>query len=692
MKLASQICLFLGCLISVAAPDLRAQSNIEIDGLGWLGERRMDQRLSFLLGLDHQKAVPLDSTILEDSAFLLLEQMRRQGYLNPAVTASFSGATERSVAEWETPYAVQLPVGFQAESVVFKIRRGPLFYYESVEIKGLSGVELGDPERFFVPGGSLVTRKKDLAYTSENFTRRKTRLLGALKAQGYAGARVVSEQVDTDESTGAVWVELVLETGPVYRVGSVSFDVPAEATGWFEPVAFPEGSIFNPDWLREARTNLRNVAYSAGYPDVAVRSRLADTRGDTDGVLQAVSFELRPGPQVTLSDVRFVGDDKTKNSILWRQADLEPGTLLDPRETDKARRRLMALGIYKQVELNYDRREDGSRVAVYRLTPDTRKKLQLLAGWGSYEQARLGFRWAHQNPWGRAHRYSLNAKQSVKATHLASDYQLPQLFGSDFTGYVEAEYVSRQEIGYDRSRQGGLFGVSKLLGDSGVRLALEYGWFNERADGIDESMLAVRDDAQVASVSLSLSLDRRNNVLAPSSGYNLYTTVKTANRALGGNVNFHKLEVGGGYHFSVSESTILHLGLKGGALLGGGMDLPFNERFFPGGENSVRGFQQGEATPLGDDGDPLGAESFWVANIEIEQRILSDVSVVGFLDAAGFSRDGGFGGDGEVLASAGLGLRYQTVVGPIRLEYGHNLNPRERDPDGTLHFSIGFPF
>jgi outer membrane translocation and assembly module TamA len=46
----------------------------------------------------------------------------------------------------------------------------------------------------------------------------------------------------------------------------------------------------------------------------------------------------------------------------------------------------------------------------------------------------------------------------------------------------------------------------------------------------------------------------------------------------------------------------------------------------------------------------------------------------------------------EVLWSAGLGLRWNTLIGPVRLEYGHNLTPREQDPSGTLHFSIGYPF
>jgi outer membrane translocation and assembly module TamA len=76
----------------------------------------------------------------------------------------------------------------------------------------------------------------------------------------------------------------------------------------------------------------------------------------------------------------------------------------------------------------------------------------------------------------------------------------------------------------------------------------------------------------------------------------------------------------------------------------------------------------------------------------LEQAVSKQLSVVGFFDAgltAALIENYPF--DLE-LYSIGLGLRYNTVIGPVRLEYGYNLNPRPLDPTGTLHFSIGFPF
>ena len=79
-------------------------------------------------------------------------------------------------------------------------------------------------------------------------------------------------------------------------------------------------------------------------------------------------------------------------------------------------------------------------------------------------------------------------------------------------------------------------------------------------------------------------------------------------------------------------------------------------------------------------------------NLELEQRIFSKFSTVLFFDSVLNVRDGFFGAEAQQLNSVGIGLRYQTVVGPLRLEYGHNLSPRSSDSNGALHFSVGFPF
>jgi outer membrane protein insertion porin family len=121
-------------------------------------------------------------------------------------------------------------------------------------------------------------------------------------------------------------------------------------------------------------------------------------------------------------------------------------------------------------------------------------------------------------------------------------------------------------------------------------------------------------------------------------------------------------------------------------------DLPFNRRFFPGGESSLRGYPEGEASPRNEEGEFIGAETFILGNIEFEQALTPRWSVVTFVDGLGMSRQFRDYPADVALFSAGGGLRWKTFIGPVRVEYGYNINPRRNDPIGTLHFSLGFPF
>jgi len=672
------------------------QSNLDVSGLGFFKDRSLDARLSFLHNVEPSAEVELDAALLEDSAFLLLEQMKRKGYLQPTIEGWFQvGEEERSVG-WEGKYAIQLAVDFIADHAEFIITPGVLSYYESVSVSGVDVIEPEKVERFFIPGGVLFSGKQAKVFTHENLNRRAGRLVRALDDLGFRSARIVDQQVEADAASGAVNVRLEIEQGRLYKVGEVEVLI-ARSDGTDERrMESPEDVVLTRAWEQEQRALLRNEAYRAGYPDAKVVSEVVSDVAGAPGVMRRnLRFQVEYGQKVQLAGIEFKGDEATKRSVLRRQIKLETGEPMDLIEVNEAQRKLMGLGIFEEVGLSFEPTGGDARSVVYELTQSQRKELQLRGGWGSYEQARLGFRWEHRNPWGRAHRYEMEAKKSVKATLGDVTYSIPQVFGSDLTAYLNAQYSFREELSFDRTAEGVAMGTSLQLAESGVRLAVEYGFSRETADRDNTVSFQSEENATVASVTFRASLDRRDDFLAPTAGYSLFASFKTASQWLGGSVDFQKLELGGTYHFSLSESTIVHGGVRSGTIFSSGAasdNIPFNERYFLGGENSVRGYLEGGATPLDATGDEIGAESYILVNLELEQRMFSQFSVVAFIDGVANSRSGFLSDGSERLYSVGLGIRYNTVVGPLRLEYGHNPDPRVGDPNGTLHFSIGFPF
>ena len=107
---------------------------------------------------------------------------------------------------------------------------------------------------------------------------------------------------------------------------------------------------------------------------------------------------------------------------------------------------------------------------------------------------------------------------------------------------------------------------------------------------------------------------------------------------------------------------------------------------------SLERLQSGEAVTRDTAGELIGAKSFSMLNLEYELALTQRISAVVFWDALGITARIADLPWEDTLHAAGVGVRYNTVIGPIRLEYGHNLNPRPTDPAGTLHLSIGYPF
>ena len=283
----------------------------------------------------------------------------------------------------------------------------------------------------------------------------------------------------------------------------------------------------------------------------------------------------------------------------------------------------------------------------------------------------------------------------MKSTNADFTYSVPEVFGEHLDGSLRLYGLRREEVSFTRLEAGVSTGLRHFFEplDTDLQVSYNYEFLGTRDSQLDPG--DVDDDAIAATIRFDATRDKRDNPLLPRSGYRLYGESETSSRLIGATVNYQRFVFSASWHRVITEGFWLHLGLKHGVIFPYGSDddpLPVNKLFFPGGENSVRGYTRGEAAPRDENGVVIGAESSFVANVELEVALSTSIGLVLFSDSTfNAAQIEDYPAD-EALYSVGLGLRYNTVVGSIRLEYGHNLNPRELDPSGTLHFSIGFPF
>jgi len=448
-------------------------------------------------------------------------------------------------------------------------------------------------------------------------------------------------------------------------------------------------------WLQDEDLKIRRQLYKEGFADLEISWRIEPSARLGDDAFVDVTAVVNSGPIISLKEVRYEGLERTRPNVVIRRTALLEGEPLNPLELENARHRLRRLGAFKRVHYRQDPVDDVTRDVVFEFEEGKEIDISLLLGWGSYEQLRGGVELVQYNLFGRAHRARLKLIQSMKSTNGDYTYSVPEVFGENLDGTLKAYGLRREEVNFTRLEAGLSAGLRRFFEPIQTDVAVSY---NYEYLGSKDRVLIPDDvviDTIAATIQFDVTHDRRDNPLSPSSGYRLFAKSETSSDWLGGDINYQRIAFAVSWHRMLTDGLCLHLGLSHGFVFTYGDELdplPVNKRFYPGGENTVRGYTEGGAAPRDFLGIIVGAESSFVTNIEFEQDLSKQLSMVVFLDStfnAARIEDYPWNED---LHSVGLGIRFNTMIGPLRLEYGHNLNPRELDPKGTLHFSIGFPF
>jgi outer membrane protein assembly complex protein YaeT len=670
-------------------------ATLKVSGVGFLRDRELRRSLLLLLG--SQRGATFDANAIEDAAVMLVSALGEEGFQKPVVEINVTladAAVKRLPfdAAMETP----LPRPLSARTLEFSVKPGARWHVDSVAVTGLTALPEKTAQEFFRTESMLFDLAKTNAYSPARVASGASALLGELRQRGYADAVVHADIAKANEANGAVALRVEVTEGARWHVTAVRFEdsKPAavtlpNATDWI-------GRAWSATFQENLKEAIRRAYYRKGFPDVAVRI-VAEPGFEKDGQRPvSVVARIQPETEVKIGRVGFVGNAVTRESVLQRSAQVQSGEPLDPIALANARYRISRLGVFDSVDLSYNPTDGAVRDPVFTLKESPRSEANLLFGYGSYEELRGGIELRQLNLFGLAHQSRIELVQSMKSTSGDYTYSVPELFGESIDGAARLFGLQRKEVAFVRQEFGASFTLARPI--PWLRAVGTAGYtFQVMRNKDDELATQATDKTQlnVASVDFGLTGDHRDNPLRPRNGYRWFTQVELAARSLGGEAEYQRFELGVAYHTPLGEGRWIHVNLTHSVITTFGTTaatLPINKLFFPGGDNSIRGYRDGEAAPHGADGLFVGAKSYVLLNTEIEQALTPNWSAVAFVDALGSTahlRDYPFD---ERLYTAGLGLRYQTLIGSIRVEYGHNLNPRTGDPRGTWQIAIGNPF
>jgi outer membrane protein assembly factor BamA len=282
---------------------------------------------------------------------------------------------------------------------------------------------------------------------------------------------------------------------------------------------------------------------------------------------------------------------------------------------------------------------------------------------------------------------------SLLAQTLSLSWIDPDFLGTEFTSETTAFVENREEPSFEYVRRGLGFFLRRVLSR---RWSTSFGYEYRPTNVIDDDVVSpLDDDTNVGALSAVFTLDDRDNILLPTEGRLGRARVEWASRAIGSDTEFLRTQLEYARLLQLGRGAVLAASARTGVIapFGETDEIPVTERYFNGGENTVRSFKEDELLPPGASGDPQGGEAATTLNLELRRVIEGNLTGAAFFDWGNvteelkdYLRFTGF------RPGLGIGLRYLLPIGPVRLDLGYNPTANDDEDDFVLHFSVGFPF
>ncbi len=519
-------------------------------------------------------------------------------------------------------------------------------------------------------------------------------------ALGYLEVGVDAIEVKIDEAASAAELTVTVHEGERTLISSVDITgtTPEIKKDLQSLLGIKPGDPYNEVDISDARFRMLDYYNNKGYPyiDVTV-SRTLEDRNAT------VVFNIEEGRRSNFGKTIIVGNKKTRHEVITRELVHREGDPYSFRVLATERHKLYKLGLFTDVDIEpLDTGNDDKDVLI-KVREANAGSLEFGFGYAEYEHFRGFAELSYRNFWGMNRQGVLKVEMSSLDKRYVLQYHEPWFLGRPlpFRAFFMFEdkkevNVDSRETRYRLERYTATAGIEKKISEN-IRAELYYEFSLIRTFDVLPDVVLSREDLgtlAISSIRTSLVYDTRDNPFEPRKGILAGITLKIASPFLFSEADFKKLTIYGSTFHRLTRRVILALSLRGGVAYGASKDeeLPIVERFFLGGRSSVRGYEQDTLGPKGADGNPTGGNAYLAGNVEFRTSLPKGFGVVAFLDAGNVWVTASDIKNPGIRYTAGLGLRYVTPVGPLRVDYGHKLNKERGESQGEVHFSIGHAF
>jgi outer membrane protein assembly complex protein YaeT len=595
---------------------------------------------------------------------------------------------ERSLRE-EGYYRVKATVKLETDTpalrdAVFTVETGPRVKVEKIEISGNESISTSSLDSF------LQTKTGRRGYLRpERVNSDAGRIRARYVMLGFAEVVVAPPEIQLSEDGRSATVRFAVREGNPTKVAAIKIEgnTAISSDKLKEGLPFHLSEPFTREKARGGAESIRLAYDREGYTRAKVTYEL---RGEEGPLLL---YHVDEGTRRIVGKIEIEGNRLTRKEVVERELTIKEGKPLSLQEISSSQKALFRLGTFSAVEIKEVDGEDPSRPTVrVRLTESKNLTQALGIGYATDEGVRGLYDVTNSNLLGRARTIGLQLRGSQVNNRVQLILRDPFLFNRRLDSLLSIFRSHEERDSFTLNERGATLQVSNKHGEKDRTI---YRYIYKDDNVMD--LQITPEEAGVESIRLSgfgagYVHDSRDNFYNPRKGTFASVDLTAYGKAIGSEAAFLKFFAQGSLFRPVPGDCVWAQSMRVGLAdpFGISDSIPLSERFFAGGDTTVRGFkfdQLGPKDPV--TGEPVGGESLFIVNEEFRFPIWSFLRGVVFFDAGNVTSQLSDFNPLDLRTVLGAGFRIDTPIGPVRFEYGWKLDREEGESAGELHITIG---
>lgn len=651
------------------------EENPSIQEVRITGNKKIKEK-DIIAAISTKAFAVLQRNVVNDDVQKILKLYQQKGYFAATVDSK-----------------IDFPKDPRKASVVFAIEENSKVYIKKISFTGnqkmssrkLRGV-MQTKEKSIL---SLVTERgilqKDILDSDVD------RLTVYYHDQGFMDAKVGTPVVERQKD--GFYIRIPIEEGDRYKVTEVKVegDVYDGKGDPAKKLKLKEKEYFSREGLRKDMDRISKAYMDEGYAHTEVTP---DVKRNPDNDTAQVTYRVRKGDVVHIGKIYITGNTKTRDKVIRRELQLSEGDQFSSTKLEESMQRLKKLDYFEQVEVVPTETEQRDIMNLHvKVKEKFTGTISVGGGYSSDEGFFASGEITQRNLFGRGQYLGVKGHLGQEASRYMMNFTEPWLFDMPVSAGFDIYNWKRDYNDFNKDSVGGRVRLGHLFGSySKITGAYNY----ELADVTDtgrnpsQYLKQQRGEHTKSSVELGIQRDTTDHPFLPTRGsFNKFTS-EYSTEYIGSDGDYLKTDFQTVWYYPLFWKVVGVAKGQIGKIWDVGPEAePIYERYFLGGINNLRGFKWGDIGPKDNRGNIIGGQSYVVGTVEVVFPLLERFGIQGvvFYDTGNAYRKHIIFTDRR--DDAGVGIRWNSPMGPLRLEWGYNIDPQPGEEDFQWQFSAG---